>query len=265
MVKILSSLFFILFCEVIFILPGGIVEIALESIFSSFNENVISLIAFLCSGVVVILCLKIFFSEIFLSIKSLMQINKAKVTLLVATFIAIGLLYSLTVFLGVKLNLVIIKESSIEDTGPLNVLLLFIIAIVVAIVEEIVYRGADLSFLLMRLKPWVSILIISVVFSLGHVQYNGILPYITAFIYGILASVVVIKTNTLYWAISLHCGWNFAFSMNSKYFDINYNTLPYWGSTFELLEISILIIMLFSFWIYIRNHPPYHPKRELNN
>jgi membrane protease YdiL (CAAX protease family) len=183
-----------------------------------------------------------------------MEVSAHRITLLSAFFISIGVLYSLIVLLGLKLNLIFEKDSLMEGTSLLSVLLLFLVSIVVATVEEIVFRGAALSYLLIRLKPLVSILLISIVFSLGHVQYSGLLPYITAFIFGIVTSILVIKTNTLYYAIGLHCGWNFFFGVHSLYFDLNIKTLPFWGSKFELMEIGILILILFSFLIYARNH-----------
>jgi len=263
--KILSSIFFVLLCELLFIIPGGLIDIVLLSTFSNLNEIVISLIAFLCSGILLILCLNIFFHTIFLRIKDLMHIDILKITLLIAVIITVGLLYSLIVFLGLKFNLVIQKSTVVDATGFLNIVLLFLFAFVVAIVEEITFRGADLSYLLMRFKSWVSILIISVVFSMGHVQYSGILPHISLFLFGIVTSFLVIKTNTLYLAIGLHCGWNFANSMLSQYFVLDSKTSPHWGSTFELLEIGILILILFSFWIYTRNQVLLKPTIEHSN
>jgi len=253
-VRIIYSLLFLLLCELLFIFPGGIVEIVLESTFNPLNENLISLISFLFSGFVFVLCLKLFFPHIFLRVRNLLEVNVHKITLLSAIFFSIGLLYSLIVLLGLKLNLIIEKDSLTDGTSFSSVLFLFLIAIVVATVEEIVFRGAALSYLLIRFKPLVSILLISMVFSLGHVQYSGLLPYITAFIFGIVTSILVIKTNTLYYAIGLHCGWNFFFGVHSLYFDLNSKTLQYWGSIFEFMEIGILILILFSFWIYSRNH-----------
>lgn len=252
MLKILSSIFFVLLCELLFIIPGGLIDILLST-FSNLNEIVISLIAFLCSGILLILCLNIFFHNIFLRIKDLMHIDILKIALTIAFIITVGLLYTFIVFLGLKFNLVIQKSTVVEATGFLNIVLLFIFAFVVAAVEEITFRGADLSYLLLRFKSWVSIVMISVVFSMGHVQYSGILPHISLFLFGIVTSYLVIKTNTLYWAIGLHCGWNFANSILSQYFILDNKTFPHWGSTFELLEIGILILILFSFWIYTRN------------
>ncbi len=252
--RTIGSFLFVLLCESLFIISGGIIDIILTSTFSNLNEIVISLIAFLCSGIVVILCMYFFFNQIFLKIKELVHIDVHKIVLLNFFIITTGLLYSLIVFIGLKFNLVTQKNSLLEASGFTNILLLFLFALVVATVEEMVFRGAGLSYLLIRFKPWISVLIISVVFSLGHIQYSGILPYISLFFFGIVTSVLVIKTDTLFLAIGLHCGWNFANSILSQYFILDYNTLPHWGSTFELLEIGILILILLSFWIYTRSH-----------
>lgn len=202
---------------------------------------------------VVVLCLKFFFQEIYLRIQHLMHIDIRKIALLFAFILATGLLYCLIVLLGLKFNLVIQKSILIEASGLKDIFLLFVFALVVATVEEIVFRGADLSYWLMRFKPWISILIISVVFSVGHIQYSGLLPHISLFLFGIVTSFLVIKTNTLYLAIGLHCGWNFANSIFSLYFVLDNMTLPHWGSMFELLEMGILTLILFSVFMHSRS------------
>lgn len=255
MVRILNSFFFLLLCEILFILPGGIVFEILRRTMPTLNENAIYLIAFLFSALCLILCLKAFFPEIFLRIIDLLQVNKLSIYFLTALFILSGILYSIIVVVGIKFELVGPKTSMVEDTGLVNVLLLSLAAFFCSAVEEIFFRGAALSFFLRRLKPWTSILLISIVFSLGHMQYTGILLHISAFIFGVLASILVIKTNTLYWAIGFHSGWNFAYSIYSLHFDFSIKSIPNWGSTFELLEIGVLLIILSLILICSRNHP----------
>jgi membrane protease YdiL (CAAX protease family) len=252
-VKIIGSFLFVLLCEILFIIPGGIIDTILTSTFGNLNEIVISLIAFLFSGIVVILCMYFFFQRVFQRIKELLNISFHRMASLISFSIVVGLLYSLIAFIGLKFNLVVQKSILLETFGFANILLLFLFTLVVATVEEIVFRGAELSYLLMRFKPWVSVLVISIVFSLGHVQYSGILPYISLFLFGIVTSFLVVKTNTLFLAIGMHCGWNLANGILSQYYILDHNTLSYWGSTFELLEIGILIFIFFSFWIYTRS------------
>ncbi len=251
--KILSSFFFLLLCEILFIFPGGIVFEILRSTLPTLDENAIYLIAFLFSALCLILCLKAFFPEIFSIIRDLLQVNKHSIYLLIALFLLSALLYSIIVVVGIKLELVGPKTSMIDDTGLVNVLLLSLAAFFCSVVEEIFFRGAVLSFFLQRLKPWISILFISIVFSLGHMQYTGIMLYISAFIFGVLSSILVIKTKTLYGAIGLHSGWNLSYSIYNLYFDLSIESIPNWGSTFELLEIGVLLIIFFSILICSRN------------
>lgn len=253
MVKILNSLFFLLLCEILFVFPGGIVFEILRTTMPMLNENAIYLIAFLFSALCLILCLKAFFPEIFLRIINLLQVNKYSIYLLIVIFFLSGLLYSIIVIVGINLELVGLKDSMVEDTDLVNVLLLSLAAIFCSAVEEIFFRGAALTFFLQRLKPWISILLISIAFSLGHMQYTGIMQYISAFIFGVLASILVIKTNTLYGAIGLHSGWNIAYSIYSLYFDLSIESIPNWGSRFKLLEIGVLLVMLSSIFIFSRN------------
>ena len=251
--RLAQSLLFVLLCELMFIIPGGLIDIVLTFAFSHLNERVITLIGFLCSGVVLMLCLKHFFHNIFLRIKELMRIDISKLFLLIAVIVITGVLYTMIVFIGLELDLVSWKEAPLESTGILSIISLLLFAFIVTAIKELVFRGADLSYLLMRLNPWVSIVIISILLSVGHMQYSGILNCLTMFIFGVVASFTVIRTNTLYWAIGLHCGWNFANGVNNMYFDLNNKIIPQFGNTFELLRAGLLILILVSFWLYSRN------------
>ena len=226
---------------------------AQSSIMMKFNSMSSVKIAFLFSGIVVILCMRIFFQTVFQRIKELLNIRVQRIATLIFFSIAVGLLYSLIAFMGLKFNLVVQKSALLETFGFANILLLILFTLVVATVEEIVFRGVELSYLLMRFKPWVSVLVISIVFSLGHIQYSGILPYISLFLFGVVTSFLVVRTNTLYLAIGMHFGWNLANSILSQYYILDHNILSYWGSAFELLEIGILILIFFSSWIYTRS------------
>ncbi len=231
--------------------PGGLLDIFLTSTFSALDEIVINLIVFPFSCLILLLGMRIFFYDIFLKIKSLMQIDARKIAWLIASFIGMGLLYFLPVFVGFKLNLVVHKVPLIESAGVFYIMLVLLQYLVCATVEEIVYRGAILSFFLARVKPWFAILFISVFFSLGHAQYIGIMPYLTAFMVGMLLSVIVIKTKTLYMAIGLHTGWNFAFYFYDLYFDSSIKTIPHWGHTFEILQIGTLtLLFLLAVWYF---------------
>lgn len=261
MVKILSSFFFLLLCEILFIFPGGIVFEILRTTIPALNENAIYLIAFLFSALCLFLCLKVFFPEIFLKIIGLLEVNRFSIYLLITLFFLAGLLYSIIVILGIKLGLVGPK-TSIEDTSLVNLILLSLAALFCSAVEEIFFRGAALSFILRRVKPWASILLISTVFSLGHLQYTGIILYLSAFIFSVLAAILVIKTKSLYGAIGLHCGWNFAYSMFNLYFDFSIKPIPNWGSTFEVLEIGVFLVILFS--VIVWSYQPFFGNRPTN-
>lgn len=265
--KTLNSLLFLLLCEILFIFPGGIVLEILRSICPNLNENAAFLFAFLLSLLCLILCLKAFFPEILISLNDLLRVKKSSMYLLTALFILSGLLYSLIIIVGIKTELVKLKTSFVEDTSLVNILLLSMAALFCSAVEEIFFRGAALSYFLRKLKPWISIIIISVVFSLGHMQYAGILPYIGAFIFGVLSSILVIKTKTLYWSIGLHCGWNFAYNIYGLYFDSNIKSIPYWGNAFELLKIGVFISLLSLYLIYTGNKgclKPVNEQRDLS-
>ncbi len=109
------------------------------------NENAIYLIAFLFSALCLIICLKVFFPEIFLRIIDLLKVYKYSFYLLTGMFILSGFLYSIIVIAGIRLELVV-PQASVEDTGLANVFILSLAAIICSTVEEIFFRGAALAF-----------------------------------------------------------------------------------------------------------------------
>lgn len=249
--KIINSLIFLLLCQFIFIFSGGILFKILESVWPTINENTIYLVTFLFSALCLFLCLRAFFPEILLRITNLFKVKKNTIYLFLVIFFLTGLLYIVILITGIKLECVGLKNP-IEDTGAENLILLSIAAIICSAIEELFFRGAVLSFFLRRLKPWVSIIIISIFFSLGHMHYTGVSRYINAFIIGILCSILVIKTNTLFLAIGMHGGWNLSYSISNLYFDVNIKAIPIIGNVFDLLKMGGLMIMLILILSYFR-------------
>ncbi len=87
----------------------------------------------------------------------------------------------------------------------------FLLFIVVALFEEILFRGYILNNLIDSMTPYWSLIISSAIFTLGH-SFNdnlSIFGITNLFIAGILLGSTYIHTRNLWFPISLHLFWNF--------------------------------------------------------
>jgi CAAX protease family protein len=94
--------------------------------------------------------------------------------------------------------------SFLVATGHFRVVLAVILVIVVAIVEETVFRG----YLILRLKtvtrrPWAAVLLSSVIFSIGH-GYEGMAGVISVFCLGVVFAVIYLWRKSLIAPIIIH-------------------------------------------------------------
>jgi membrane protease YdiL (CAAX protease family) len=94
--------------------------------------------------------------------------------------------------------------SFLVATGHFRLALAVILVIVVAIVEETVFRG----YLILRLKTatrraWAAVLLSSVVFSIGH-GYEGMAGVISVFCLGVVFGVVYLWRKSLIAPIIIH-------------------------------------------------------------
>jgi CAAX protease family protein len=94
--------------------------------------------------------------------------------------------------------------SFLVATGHFRVVLAVILVIVVAIVEETVFRG----YLILRLKtvtrrPWAAVLLSSVVFSIGH-GYEGMAGVISVFFLGVVFAVIYLWRKSLIAPMIIH-------------------------------------------------------------
>lgn len=112
-------------------------------------------------------------------------------------------------------SLVLVALHYLHFTGiALNIsnlawgILLFI---VVAIAEEVIFRGYLLNNLLQSFNKWVALGIASAVFALGHATNPNIsvLSVANIFVAGILLGVNYIYTKNLWFGIFLHFAWNY--------------------------------------------------------
>lgn len=78
--------------------------------------------------------------------------------------------------------------------------------LIVPILEELFYRKIILSSLLHKYGVYISIIVSSVLFSIGHLDFNNSFIFL---IYGILLGITYWKANNIYYSILLHIFINF--------------------------------------------------------
>ncbi|MBS1667747.1 MAG: CPBP family intramembrane metalloprotease [Bacteroidetes bacterium] len=83
--------------------------------------------------------------------------------------------------------------------------------VLIAISEEIVFRGYVLNNLMQSFHKWIALVVSSLLFALFHLSNPGIsiLPLMSLFLVGILVGLNYTYTQNLWFSIALHFSWNF--------------------------------------------------------
>jgi len=142
---------------------------------------------------------------------------------------------------------------------------LIIIFALVAVSEEVVFRGYILKNMLARYSKWFSILFSSLLFAALHVWnlHFGIIGFINIFLGGVLLAIAYLRSNDLSIPIGLHFSWNlvqaiFGFAVSGQQdtgvFSINYldaNELLTGGAfglegSIMLIPVILVAILLFA-------------------
>jgi membrane protease YdiL (CAAX protease family) len=86
-----------------------------------------------------------------------------------------------------------------------------ILMVIVAVYEEVIFRGYILHNLLQSLNKWVALVITAILFALAHIGNPGItvLAVLNIFAAGLLLGVNYLYTRNLWFAMMLHFSWNF--------------------------------------------------------
>ncbi len=97
------------------------------------------------------------------------------------------------------------------NTDPLALISSIIVMLLVAVSEELVFRGYLLNNFLQSTNKWMALLITSVLFAAVHINNPGagILPVAEVFIGGLMLGINYIYTRNLWFGIFLHFTWNF--------------------------------------------------------
>ncbi|MFI5156521.1 MAG: CPBP family intramembrane glutamic endopeptidase [Chitinophagales bacterium] len=94
---------------------------------------------------------------------------------------------------------------------PIDLLIGFGTMVLIAIGEELAFRGYILNNLLDSFNKWIALFITSLLFSLFHLgnSFIGFIPLVNIFLAGILLGINYIYTRNLWFGVFLHFSWNF--------------------------------------------------------
>ncbi len=118
----------------------------------------------------------------------------------------------MVLFLG---SLILVVNQNLYFTNALfdvsDFLMGIALFIIIAFVEEIVYRGYLLNNLLQSFNHWVALIISAALFAIMHSlnNHSSVLSVINIFIAGLVLGINYIYTKNLWFSIFFHFGWNF--------------------------------------------------------
>ena len=119
------------------------------------------------------------------------------------------------------LSIFMITTSEVVNYDDIAVML--ITSFLVAIYEEVIFRGIGLgSFLSSGISPLKAILLSSIIFSLFHVgnitdiRFNIIYLLLNTFIMGFILGYIYYKTKNILLVIVIHFLWDFTVFINQK-------------------------------------------------
>lgn len=161
------------------------------------------------------------------------------------------------IIISKRLDLIRLKD--IFEINYFKIISYFFLALIVAICEEIMFRGYVALYINSKFNTNTAIFISSFLFALVHVQYEGVFPFITALLAGLVLALLTFKNHSLYPAIAFHLGWNFSYLLFNDCFLINAE-VKFWGELFEVPQI-ILLSFILVYLVSIRryNNVNYNP------
>nr|WP_321409510.1 type II CAAX endopeptidase family protein [uncultured Carboxylicivirga sp.] len=227
---------------------GGIGYILAKYAINITNQYVVLLISksFEFIGVIIFTFLHLKILHIYLKY---FRITKRQLLLFLKYFILISTLFVFIVFISFHLEIIgFKKEYNFEyKTIPFYLIL----ALIISICEETMYRGVIGLHIKTISNNNISLLLSSLIFAFSHIQYDSILPFLTAMIAGLILGMLTFIYRSIFPAIAFHLGWDFSYFIFNDifYIKIKYNN---WGESFEIPQIILLTIVL-SYLIYSFN------------
>lgn len=102
-------------------------------------------------------------------------------------------------------------EGLFEEIKPLSLLLYFVGFMIQGMYEEVIFRGCFMVSVARKNPVWLAAVLNAALFSLVHIMNNGftVLPAVNIFLFGLFASVYMLKTGNIWGVGAIHAVWNF--------------------------------------------------------
>ncbi|MFC1975569.1 CPBP family intramembrane glutamic endopeptidase [Chloroflexota bacterium] len=151
------------------------------------------------------------------------------------------LMFVVSIGISAAFGYIAIEEGSSQPQGWTalgGVLLVFLGWTVQGPAEEVLNRGWLLPVIGARYKPWLGILISSVIFTVFHALNPNLGPIaiLNLFLFGVFAAFYALYEGGLWGIFSIHAAWNWA-QGNVFGFEVSGGIAP-GGTLFDLMEIG---------------------------
>lgn len=196
----------------IFLLLYAVLQQSLIYFIPELSPDTISSSKLLMLGVALLLSalLAVFLARTFIDRKSFLSLGLYKAGWkkdgLIGLLLAVFLLCSGVLVLYANKN---ILWTDIPVTG--GMLSAFLVLLMVAFSEELVFRGYLLNNLMLSFNKWIALAISAGLFMAFHLNNPGmnVISVLNLFLGGVLMGINYIYTRRLAFAIAFHFGWNF--------------------------------------------------------
>lgn len=259
----LKVLLWIIVAECSIYLVGGIRWSIFDLFYNIDNAYVDSTLrhtAFLLTACSILLFIYIDNRGLFYTLQRENSLKGFPIKQFIVVFICVAVVLSGALLIGFYFHAFEFKIHNAVKFGFILILANALLSnLFVSIGEEVVYRGFLFNYLTKYLSGYKPALVISsLIFSLLHLHYQGILPFVCAFIVGLVIGYSYYRSRSLYIPIAIHFSWNFVLSVftveevNSPLkgiaYAININQAGRIGTmvdVFEVIAISIILFILY--------------------
>jgi membrane protease YdiL (CAAX protease family) len=249
----LKCIFFYLLTEMIlFFIGGGISYFLSQEGYSNSDFPILSIIGHPISAIVITLIVLYYFNLDYIQVKSWIKPTLKRMNTCFGFFIISFFLFGLIIFISKRFQFINGHFfDSIWNPSISIISKLFISSLIVGFSEELVFRGFLTSYFIRNAGYIFTIVMIPILFSIGHVNYETVISYLSAFIFGVLMTLFVIWTKSIYPAIGFHSGWNFSYALFQQEFDYETSITDINKVKFEYMQFGFLVLVLVILVIFL--------------
>lgn len=149
-------------------------------------------------------------------------------------------MFSLVVLLGTVTG-GFLYAGLFEEINPLKLAVLLGGFMIQGMYEEVICRGFLMVSMARKNPLWLSVLLSAALFSLLHIMNNGftVLPAVNLFLFGVFASLFMLKTGHIWGVGAIHAVWNF---VQGCFYGFSVSGMPLSSGVFVFVNTDKLLI-----------------------